>query len=162
MLASAEFWVAVSFVVFVGILVYYGVPRMIVSGLDKRATGIAEQLSEAKRLREDAEKLLQEFEAKRIAAEQEAEEIVSGAKAEAKRIAKEAQQKMADFVTRRTAAAEAKIAQAEEDAAAEVKAAAIEAAVKASEVVLREQIKGKTADGLLSKGLDQVKSQMNA
>lgn len=162
MLASAEFWVAVAFFIFVGILVYYGVPRIITGALDKRSAGIAEQLAEAKHLREDAEKLLKEYESKRAAADQEAAEIVANAKAEAKQISKEAQKKMADFVTRRTAAAEAKIAQAEQDAAAEVRAAAIEAAVKASEVVLRDEIKGKVAEGLVNKGLGDVKAKLNA
>ncbi|MEN3930373.1 ATP F0F1 synthase subunit B [Microvirga sp. W0021] len=162
MLASAETWVAIAFLIFVGILVYYKVPGIITSGLDKRTQGVADQLQEAKQLRDDAENLLKEFEAKRVAAEKEAEDIVALAKAEAKRISEETQQKMADFVARRTAAAEAKIAQAEADAAAEVKAAAIEAAVKASEVVLRGEVKGKTAEALITKGLDEVKSRFNA
>lgn len=162
MLASAEFWVAVAFFIFVGILVYYGVPKVIINALDKRSIGIAEQLAEAKRLREDAEKLLKEYKDKRAAADREATEIVANAKAEAKLIAKDAQKKMADFVARRTAAAEAKIAQAEQDAASQVRAAAIEAAVKASEIVLRDEIKGKMADGLVTKGLADVKAKLNA
>lgn len=162
MFASAETWVAVAFLIFAGILVYYKVPGMITAGLDKRSQIVADQLAEAKQLREDAEKLLKEFEGKRIAAEKEAAEIVAGAKAEATRIAKETEQKMKDFVTRRTAAAEAKIAQAEADAAAEVKAAAIEAAVKASELVLRGEVKGKAAETLLAKGLQEVKTHFNA
>lgn len=162
MLASPEFWVAVAFFIFMGILVYYGVPKVITSALDKRSAGIAEQLAEARRLREDAEKLLKEYESKRAAADQEAADIVESAKAEAKLIAKDAQKKMTDFVTRRTAAAEVKIAQAEQDAAREVRAAAIEAAVKASEVVLRDEIKGKTAEGLVTKGLADVKAKLNA
>lgn len=160
MLASAEFWVAVAFVIFWGILFYYGVPGKVLNQLDSRGKRIADELAEAKRLREDAEKLLKEFEAKRAAAEREAAEIVSNAKDEAERLASEAQEKMADFVKRRTASAEAKIAQAEAQASAEVRAAAVDAAVKASESVLRQEITGNTAASLVSQGLNDVRSKL--
>jgi len=162
MFASAEFWVGVAFVGFFAILFYYGVPKSIANSLDSRSKRIAEELAEARRLREDAEKLLKEFEAKRAAAEREAADIVSNAKDEAERLARETQEKMADFVKRRTAAAEAKIAQAEAQASAEVRAAAIEAAVKASETVLRQEISGPTAENLLQQGLGQVRKTLNS
>ena len=113
MLHSAEFWVAVAFVIFWGILFYKGVPGKVLNQLDSRGKRIADELAEAKRLRQDAERLLKEYEAKRAAAEREAADIVSTARDEAERLAREAQEKMTDFVKRRTATAEAKIAQAE-------------------------------------------------
>ena len=160
MFQSAEFWVAVAFVIFWGILFYYGVPGKVMNQLDSRGTRIANELAEAKRLRQDAENLLKEFESKRAAAEREAAEIVSNAKQEAERLAAEAQEKMADFVKRRTASAEAKIAQAEAQASAEVRAAAVDAAVKASERVLRQEINGSTASALVSKGLTDVRAKL--
>lgn len=160
MFASAEFWVAVAFVIFWGILFYYGVPQKVLSSLDSRSKRIADELAEARRLREDAQRLLKEYESKRAAAEQEAAEIVSSAKEEAERLAREAQEKMADFVKRRTAAAEAKIAQAESQAFAEVRAAAVEAAVKASERILRDEITGATATSLVQKSLSDVRAKL--
>ncbi|WP_205769456.1 ATP F0F1 synthase subunit B [Microvirga sp. KLBC 81] len=159
-MANPTFWVGVAFVIFFGLLFYYGVPGNVMNQLDSRGKRIADELAEAQRLRQDAEKLLKEFEAKRAAAEREAAEIVSSAKEEAERMAREAQEKMADFVTRRTASAEAKIAQAEAQAAAEVRAAAIDAAVKASERVLRQEITGNTAASLVSQGLNDVRSKL--
>ncbi|MBF9231818.1 F0F1 ATP synthase subunit B family protein [Microvirga alba] len=160
MLKSAEFWVAVAFVIFWGILFYKGVPAKMMGSLDSRGKRIADELTEAKRLRQDAEKLLKEFEAKRAAAEREAAEIVSSAKDEAERLAREAQEKLADFVKRRTAAAEAKIAQAESQASAEVRAAAVDAAVKASERVLKNEITGPTAASLVTKSLGDVRAKL--
>ncbi|KLK91231.1 ATP F0F1 synthase subunit B [Microvirga vignae] len=158
--ADAEFWVALAFIIFWGIMFYLGVPGKVLNQLDSRGKRIADELAEAKRLREDAEKLLREFEAKRAAAEREAAEIVSSAKEEAERMAREAQEKMADFVKRRTASAEAKIAQAEAQASAEVRAAAVDAAIKASERVLRQEITGNTAASLVSRGLNDVRSKL--
>jgi len=160
LLGNAEFWVAVAFVIFWGIMFYYGVPGKVLNQLDARGKRIADEFAEARRLREDAEKLLKEFEAKRASAEREAADIVSAAKDEAERLAREAQEKMADFVKRRTASAEAKIAQAEAQAAAEVRAAAIDAAVKASERVLRQEITGDAAASLVSQGLSEVRTKL--
>jgi F-type H+-transporting ATPase subunit b len=160
LLANPTFWVGVAFVIFFGILFYYGVPGNIMNSLDKRSVRIAGELNEAKRLRQEAENLLKEFEAKRAAAEREAAEIVSSAREEAERLAREAQEKMADFVRRRTASAEAKIAQAETQASAEVRAAAVDAAARASEQVLRQQITGPTAASLIVQSLGDVRRKL--
>src|SRR5215210_6760233 len=162
MLQSAEFWVGVAFVIFWGVLFYFGVPGRVLNQLDSRGKRIADELAEAKRLRQDAERLLKEFESKRAVAEREAADIVSNAREEAERLAREAQEKMADFVKRRTATAEAKIAQAETQAAAEVRAAAVEAAVQASERVLRNEIKGPAAEALLTRSLGDVRAKLSA
>jgi F-type H+-transporting ATPase subunit b len=157
---GAEFWVGIAFLIFWGILFYYGVPGQVLGYLDNRGRRIAGELAEAKRLRTEAEALLREYEAKRVAAEQEAAEIVSNARDEAERLARETQEKMTDFVKRRTASAETKIAQAEAQAAAEVRAAAIEAAVKASEQVLRGELAGPAAEALVTKSLGDVRAKL--
>jgi F-type H+-transporting ATPase subunit b len=162
MLASAEFWVAVAFLIFWGILFYYGVPQRVLNSLDKRGRRVADELAEARRLRVEAEALLKEFETKRTAAEREAAEIVSNAREEAERLARETQEKMADFVKRRTATAETKIAQAEAQAAAEVRTAAVDAAVRASERVLRGELSGPAAEALVAKSLNDVRTKLNS
>jgi F-type H+-transporting ATPase subunit b len=160
MLQSAEFWVGVAFVIFWGILFYFGAPQRLLGSLDDRGKRIADELAEAKRLRTEAEALLKQFEAKRAAAEREAAEIVSNARDEAERLARETQAKMAEFVQRRTAAAEAKIAQAEAQASTEVRAAAIDAAVKASERVLRGELSGAAAESMLTNSLGDVRAKL--
>ncbi|HZH51401.1 MAG TPA: ATP F0F1 synthase subunit B [Microvirga sp.] len=160
MFASAEFWVAVAFVIFWGVMFYFGVPGRALGSLDSRSKRIANELAEAKRLRQDAENLLKEYESKRAAAEREAADIVSAAKDEAERLAQEAQEKMAEFVRRRTASAEARIAQAETQAAAEVRAAAVDAAIRASERILREQLTGPAAASLVTESLGDVRRKL--
>ncbi|MFY8153073.1 MAG: ATP F0F1 synthase subunit B, partial [Hyphomicrobiales bacterium] len=136
-------WVGVAFVIFFAILAYFGVPKAIVAALDARGEKVAQELAEARRLRLEAEKLLAEYEAKRKAAETEAASIVAAANEEAKRLAAEAETKLNDFVARRTKSAEEKIALAESQAEAEVRAAAAEAATKAAELLIRSQVGGK-------------------
>jgi F-type H+-transporting ATPase subunit b len=161
MLAEPEFWVAVAFVIFVGILVYVGVPKMLVGALDDRAKRVQAELDEARRLKEEAERLLAEYQGKQKQAESEAASIIAGAKAEAERIAAEAKAKLEDFVARRTKMAETKIAQAEAQAVADVRAAAAEAAVTAAEKILTDTVKGKTADDLIARGIGDVKAKLN-
>ena len=122
MFAEPEFWVAVAFLIFVGILVYVGVPKMLLSALDDRARRVQAELDEARRLKEEAQKLLAEYKAKQRQADEEAVAIIEGAKAEAERIAAESKTKMEEFVARRTKMAETKIAQAEAQAIADVRA----------------------------------------
>jgi F-type H+-transporting ATPase subunit b len=158
---EAEFWVAVAFLIFVGILVYVGVPKMLTSALDARAKRVQAELDEARRLKEEAQKLLAEYQAKQRLAETEAAAIIEGAKAEAERIAAESKIKVEEFVARRTKMAETKIAQAEAQAVADVRAAAAEAAVTAAEKILTTSVKGKVADDLIARGISDVKSKLN-
>ncbi len=161
MLENSTVWIAVGLIIFIALLWKFGVHTMVLNALDRRAEKIASELAEARRLREDAERLLAEFESKRKAAETEAEAIVAAAREDAERMAKEAESKMNDFVARRTKAAELKIAQAEAQAAAEVRAAAADAAAKAAEVVLRERMSGKAGADLLTSSLAEVKAKLN-
>jgi F-type H+-transporting ATPase subunit b len=161
MLAEAETWVAVAFVIFVGVLIYFGVHKLVVNALDQRSARIRGELDEARRLKDEAAALLAEYRRKQQTAEREAAEIVAGAKAEAERLAAEAKTRMDEFVVRRTRMAETKIAQAEAQALADVRAAAADAAVAAAEKILTETVKGNVADDLLTNGIAEVKSKLN-
>jgi len=160
-LLEAEFWVAVAFVIFVLILLRLGVHKKAVTALDTRAARIASELDEARKLRDEAQAILAESEKKRRQAEQDAQDIIAGARAEAERVAAEAKAKAEEFVARRTAMAQQKIAQAESQAVADVRAAAADAAVAASEKVLTQTVRGKVADDLIGQGIRDVKTKLN-
>ena len=111
-----EFWVAVAFVLFVGVLVYVGVHRM----LARRSTSAA-PASRPSSTRHAAcatrpRSCSPNISASGSEAEREAQDIIAGAKAEAERLAAEAKAKVEEFVARRTKMAETKIAQAEAQA----------------------------------------------
>jgi len=160
-LMEAETWVAIAFVIFLGILAYVGVHRTILDTLDKRSARIKAELDEARQLRDEAVKLLAEYKNKKGEAEREAEAIIASAKADAERMAAEADTKLQDFVARRTKMAETKIAQAEAQAVADVRAAAAEAAVAAAEKVLAKAATGKVAETLVSQGIADVQKKLN-
>ena len=158
---EAEFWVAVAFVIFVGVLIYYRAHKMAIDAIDARRDRIQAELDEARRLREEAQALLELYRRKQQEAEREAADILAGAKTEADRLAVEAAAKMEEVLARRTKMAEAKIGQAETQALADVRAAAAEAAVAAAEVILKETVRGKVADDLLAKGIADLKGKLN-
>ncbi|MBR0870096.1 ATP F0F1 synthase subunit B [Bradyrhizobium tropiciagri] len=161
MFYEPETWVAIAFILLMIVFGYLGVHRTLLTALDHRADRIRAELDDARRLKEEAAKLLGEYKARRTSAEREAEEIISSAKAEAERIAAEAKTKMEDFVARRTKTAESKIALAEAQAVADVRAAAANAAVTAASTILAQQVKGPVADDLVSKGIAEVRSKLN-
>ena len=160
-MGSAEFWVAVSFLILMGIFGWMGVHRTIVQALDKRSGRIKDELADARRLKEEAAKLVEEYRARRAAAEREAQDIVASAKADAERVAAETKAKMEDFVARRTKSAETKIALAEAQALADVRAAAADAAVAAAAQIMSQTVKGPVADDLMTKGITEVRAKLN-
>lgn len=161
MFEDPETWVAIAFVILMGVFAWLGVHRTMFTALDHRAERIKAELDDARRLKDEAAKVLAEYKARRASAEREAEEIVSNAKAEAERIAADAKTKMEDFVARRTKTAENKIALAEAQAVADVRAAAAEAAVTAATTILSQSVKGEVADDLLAKGIAEVRQKLN-
>jgi len=161
MLLEAEFWVAVAFFILVAVFGYIGVHRMLTKALDDRQERIRAELDEARRLKEEAAALLADYQRRQQDAESEAAQIMATARAEAERAAVEARGKLDDFVARRRQMAETKIAQAEAQALADVRAAAAEAAVAAAERILRQTVKGKVADGLLTQGIEDVRKNLN-
>ena len=158
---EAEFWVAVAFVIFVAVLGYFQVHKLLLKGIDARRDRIKAELDEARRLKEEAQALLAQYQKKQQEAEQEAAGIIANAKVEAERLAAEAKVKMEEFVARRTKMAESKIGQAEAQALADVRAAAAEAAVAAAEAILTRTVKGKLADDLVAKGIADVERKLN-
>lgn len=158
---EAEFWVTVATVLFVLMLMYMEVHKQLLASLDGRRARIQAELDEARRLKEEAEALVAQYRAKRGEAEQEAEALVANARVEAERYAAEAKTKMEEFVTRRTRMAETKIAQAEAQALADVRAAAADAAVAAAADLMAASIKGPAADALIAQGIRDVKARLN-
>ena len=155
------FWALIGLLLFIAVLVYYKVPALLNSFLDKRAELIRSELDEARRTREEAQELLAVYQAKREQAEKEAKEIIAAAKREAELLAKDAHQKMADYVARRNKMAEQKIAHAESEAIDAVKASVVDIAVAAAKEMLVKEIDDKKSASLLKDSLADFKAHLN-
>src|SRR5688572_25349816 len=113
MLGMAEFWVGIAFLAFLLILLYFKIPALMAKALDERAAAIRKELDEARRLREEAQTLLADYQRKHRNAGQEAEAIVEQARREAEAFATETRESLTESVERRRKQAEEKIARAE-------------------------------------------------
>ncbi len=161
MLADATFWAMIGLFIFLGLMVYLKVPGLITGALDQRAETIRSELEEARKLREEAQALLADYQRRAREAENEAEEIIDQAKREADGITSEARQRMEDYVATRTRQAEQKIALAETQAVQEVRAMSADVAVAAAERILNERVEGATATVLISDAIDDIKARIN-
>jgi F-type H+-transporting ATPase subunit b len=157
----ATVWATAALVIFLALIAYLKVPGMVNKALDKRSEDIRNQLAEAKRLREEAQALLVEYQDKRKQAEAEAAQIVATAEREADMLAEEAKKKTEDFVARRNALSEQKIKQAETDAINAVRAAAVDLAIAATQSVIASKADTARNDDLFQKALGEVKTRLN-
>jgi F-type H+-transporting ATPase subunit b len=161
MTEMAEFWVAIAFGVFLLILLYYRVPKLIAKSLDDRADAIRKELDEARRLREEAQKLLADYQKRHRNVGQEADAILGQARREAEAFAHETRVSLKDTLERRTKQAEDKIARAETQAVDDVRAAAIELAMAAAEKILREKTAGAGGATLIDQSIRDLKGRLN-
>ncbi|MGX5801279.1 F0F1 ATP synthase subunit B [Bradyrhizobium sp. Arg314] len=157
----ATLWAAIALFIFLGAVIYLKVPGMLAKSLDARAAKISGELEEARKLREEAQQLLGQYQQKRKEAEKEAADIVAAAKREAELLASEAAKKTEDYVARRTALAEQKIGQAEREAVSEVRASAVDIAVEAARALLAAKVDVKAGADLFKSALDDVKAKLN-
>ena len=154
------FYAAVALVIFLGLAMYFGIHTIIAKMLDAQIKKIADDLAEAKKLREEAAALLVEYEQKRVAAESEAEGIIAAAKEEATRLTAEAQTSLAELIARRTKSVEDKIAQAESQAVAEVRARSADIAIEAARLVLTDEMNRKGGQ-VVDKAIADVGNRLN-
>ncbi|MFD1327380.1 F0F1 ATP synthase subunit B [Mycoplana ramosa] len=158
---DATFYAFVGLVLFLALIVYLKVPGTMGKALDQRAEKISNELMEAKRLREEAQSLLAEYQRKRKEAEAEAAAIVATAQREAEALTAEAKEKTEEYVARRTALSEQKIKQAEVDAINAVRSAAVDLAISAAENVLANKADAATSMSLFDKAVAEVKTRLN-
>jgi len=156
-----ETWVLIAFLIFAGILVRLGVPKLLIKALDDRSARIRAELDEAVRLRTEAEGVLAEYRRRQDEAEKTAESIILNARVEADRLATEAEARVEEFIARRTKMAASRIAQAEAQALADVRAAAADVAIAAAEAILLETTRGAAAEALVRRGIDDLKAKLN-
>lgn len=154
----AESWVLVSFLLFIGLLVYLKVPKILMRLLDEHSFRVSMQLTEARKLRDEAAEMLADYKKKQADAETQAADIMARAKADAEQFAIDSRQKMTETLDRRTKQAMQKIAQAEATATKEVRARATDLAITAAGNLIAGQ---KSNPKLIAESIAAVKSKMN-
>lgn len=154
-------WVLLAFVIVLGIAIMAGVPKLIGGFFRKRADDVRGQLDEARSLREEAQKLLADYQKRQREAEEEAKGLIDQAKRDAKIMAEEARQKMDEQIARRRKAAEDRIARAEAQAIAEIRGKAADLAVAAAGHIISERMDPTAQSALIDRAISEVGTRLN-
>ncbi len=157
---DSTLWVLLVLLAFLAMLVALNIPQKITKALDDRSAAIQQELEAARRLREEAQDVLAAYQKRQLEAEAEAKAIIEQARREAEVLAQTTRRELAERLERRTAMAEAKIAQAEADAMAEVQQTAAELAVQTASLVLSETLNTNNHRTLFQEGLDELKARL--
>lgn len=160
-LRNAELVVGIAFIVFIGALIYFGVPKIIGKMLDDRAQGIKNNLDEARLLREEAQALLQSYEAKAREVTAQSARIVEGARAEAQSAAVQAKADLAKAIERKLVAASEQIESAVKAAEAAVRDRAISVSVAVAADLLKSQMTAEQAAASIDASIAQVGARLH-
>jgi len=161
MFKDPETWVAISFLLFAGLILYFRMPGMVLKALDGRASAIARELDEARKLRAEAEALLADYKQRTANAKAEAAAILAQAEQEAAAYAKEARATFDEIIARRLSAAEQKIKLEEEKARKQIRAQAAGLAVAAAEQLIGQKVTGKAGEAMVTASLDRLKKRLH-
>ncbi|MFK5996506.1 MAG: F0F1 ATP synthase subunit B [Rhodobacterales bacterium] len=160
-MSNPNFVILLSFLVFIGVLVYLKVPGLIGGLLDKRADDIKTEIDEARALRDEAQTILASYERKQKDVQVQADNIVETAKNEAKLAAEQAKVDLKDAIARRLQAAEDQIASAEASAIKEVRDTAITVATKVAGEVIAAKMTAKDAGEMVDAAIKDVSAKLH-
>jgi F-type H+-transporting ATPase subunit b len=158
---DASFWVLIAFLLVIGLFWRMGAHKAVITGLDKRSQKIADELDQARKLREDAQELLAQYQRRQREAEDEAKGIIEQAKKDAAVLAAEQRKKISEQITRRAKAAEEKIARAEAQALAEVRSQTADMAIEIARRIIRERMDQGAQAALVDRAISEVRTKLN-
>lgn len=161
LLQDATFWVSLGFVVVVVLFWRMGLHKKVASMLDERKDSISNELEEARRLREEAQELLAQYQRRQREAEDEAKSIVEQAKRDAERMGREAREKINDQLQRRAKSAEEKIARAEAQAISEVRNQTTDVAITAARAIIDSRMDSGAQNALIDKSISDLRNKIN-
>jgi F-type H+-transporting ATPase subunit b len=160
-LKETDFWEWLGLLAVIAIFLYKRVPAFIARALDSRAEAIAKELESVKRLREEAETVLINYRERADSAQSEAAAILNESRAETERFTAETRAQMQAQIERRARQAQERIAQAEANALAEIRALAADAAVAAAQKLIAARLGEEKAAALITQGINELPAKLN-
>lgn len=161
LLQDSSFWVLIAFLIVIGVFARVGLHKSIASGLDKRSQKIADEINEARKMREEAQELLAQYQRRQRQAESEAAAIIEQAQSDAKRMTDEAREKIDAQMRRRAKAAEDKIARAEAQALSDVRGQTAELAIAAAREIIKDRMDSGAQSAFIDKAIADVREKLN-
>ena len=160
MIIDATFWVAVSFFIFFGCLIYLKVPQKINNSLTDQINKVRKELDEAEKLKVEAKNLLSNYENKIDKSKKEVLEIVNLAKGESEKTILEKTEKFHQTMENKKKNAEQKIVQMRENALRDIKNISVKISMDAVEHLIKNSIDKNKLEQLYTKSLEQAKTSL--
>ena len=160
-LANTDFVVAIAFVIFVGVLIYFKVPRVIANLLDNRAETIRSEIDEAHKLLEEAKTLLAKLEREHKENIAKGQDIIQDAKLTSKKILEDSKSEIKDAVARKLAMAERQIKINEKEVINAIRGDLIDAAFKAAQEQIEKKVDLKLSNSVVEESIDEIGSRLS-
>ena len=160
MTIDATFWVAVSFFIFFGGLVYLKVPQKVNNLLDEKIKLIKNEIDEAEKLKNESKNLLSDYENKIDASKKETKEIISLAKKQSEKVIIEKTNKFHQDMDLKKKNAEQKIIQLKEEALQDIKKASIKISIEAVTSLIKNSVDKNKLENVYVKGLEEIKTAL--
>ncbi len=160
MIIDATFWVAVSFILFIGLLVYFKIPKKVNEILNKLITDIKNEIDESEKLRKEAKILLDNSQAKLDGASNETKKIIEQAKKDSEKLVIEMNEKFHKSAEIKKKLAETKILQMKDAAIKEIKDTSIRIAVNSVKKIITKSVDKNKLETIFEKDLEEAKTEL--
>ena len=157
MTLDATFWVTISFLLFLGILIYFKIPQKIKEILETNISNIKNQINEAEKLKEDAKNILTEHEKKISNSKNEVREMIERANEEAEKNAIRIKKDFQNLMENRKKNAEDRIKQLKNQAEKDIKNASVKIAIESVEKLIKNSLDKSKLDKIYSSSIEETK-----
>ena len=157
MTLDATFWVTISFLLFLGILIYFKIPQKIKEILETNISKIKNQINEAEKLKEDAKNILTEHEKKISNSKNEVREMIERANEEAEKNAIRISKDFQNLMENRKKNAEDRIKQLKNQAEKDIKNASVKIAIESVEKLIKNTLDKSKLDKIYSSSIEETK-----
>ena len=160
MTIDATFWVAVSFFIFIGGLIYLKVPEKVNNAINEQINRIKKELSEAEKLKVEAKNLLSDYENKIDKSKKETQAMINKAKKDSEKNVLDKTKKFHELIEERKKNVEQKILQMKENAIKDIRNISIKISIEAVEHLIKKSIDNNKIEKIYSESLEQVKNSL--
>ena len=160
MIIDATFWVAVSFFMFLGVLIYFKIPQKVITALNESIDSIKNEVDDAESLKEESENILSEYEKKISNSKNEIKQMISAATEEADKIVLETNEEFHVQVENRKRNTEDRIKQMKNQALKDIKNASIKISIRAVEELLKNSLDKNKLNKIFTSSVEETKSAL--
>ena len=157
MMLDSAFWVAISFLIFIGILIYFKIPQKVKGVLEQNILNIKNQISEAEKLKEDAKNILTEHENKISRSKNEVKSMINKANEDAEKNVIRTNEEFHNLMENRKKNAEERIRQLKNQALKDIKNASVRIAISSVEKLIKNSLDKSKLDKIYSSSIIETK-----